>query len=94
MNAVQCQYKTKEIKIAKVNIALTDGKIVDVDWNRLDQMYEPIKELNAKNVLKLLNENIEKLIDSNKFLNICKETFEIENEESLDKVMTMEIYVK
>lgn len=45
--------------MAKVNIALTDGKIVDVDWSRLDQMYEPVKELNAKNVLRLLNGIIE-----------------------------------
>ena len=57
-------------------------------------MYESVIELNAKNVLRLLNGVIEKLIDSNKFLNICKETFEIETDGSLDKVMTMEIYVK
>lgn len=117
--------------MAKVNVELKDGRIVeynqnqqsykgcptcnfgseyikelnfivDVDWStnqqiveiKASQMYEYVKELNAENVIRMLNKIIENPIDFDEFFNLCKETFKLENDDVVNKVMTMDVYEK
>lgn len=72
--------------------------VVDVDWSEnqqiveitSNQMYDYAEEMNGANIIKLLTEVIENPMNFHEFLRTCKETLNINEDNEVMKIKTLE----